>query len=155
MVKQIPLTQGKFALVDDEDFDYLSQWKWHITARKYAARSLTLNGKKSSIYMHRVLSKNDKRLHTDHINGDTFDNRKENLRICSAAENIRNAKSKKGSSHYKGVSWSKERNKWHVNITYNRKAHYIGRFEKEIDAAIAYNNAAKKFFGAFARLNKI
>lgn len=147
-MKKIPLTQGKFALVDDADFDFLSQWKWCFDGR-YAVRA-------GSIRMHRVINKTPVGRDTDHINGDKLDNRRVNLRSCLHAENTRNLLKMAGkSSIYKGVTWDKSRNKWKAFLLKDYKAYNLGRFSSEEEAAIAYNNKAKEVFGRFSKLNII
>jgi hypothetical protein len=90
----------------------------------------------------------------DHINGDKLDNRIENLREATKAQNNRNVGSKGGSSKYCGVAWCKSKNKWEAYITFNRKKKHLGRYSEEIDAAMAYNKAAIEMFGEFAKLNE-
>ncbi len=94
-MKLIPLTQGKFAQVDDEDYDYLNQWKWYTTKNHktfYAARHIRINGKQKLIYMHRVIMNIIKGYKTDHIDHNGLNNQKYNLRICTCQENNRNRK---------------------------------------------------------------
>lgn len=156
MTKEIPLTKGKVALVDDEDFVRLNQWKWLTNCNGYAARNVTLNGKCKTIFMHRVITATPDGFYTDHINGNILDNRKINLRVCTHRQNIRNAKSRKNSSSkYKGVSWCSARKKWAVYLKNENENFLIGRYKNEEDAALAYNEAAKKYFGEFARLNSL
>ena len=161
MTKQIPLTQGKFALVDDEDYDYLMQWKWTLLGGKYAHRKIRIGkriyNKSTTIIMHRLIAKTPDGYHTDHINGDTFDNRKENLRICKARENLRNQKTRSSikSSKFKGVYYSKVSKKWVAQITNDFGMQYLGLHETQESAAKAYNLAAVKYFGEYARLNII
>lgn len=159
-MKEIQLTQGKVALVDDEDFEYLNQWKWHALISRntfYAIRHLRIEKKiVKSILMHRFIMNTDKYLVVDHLNGNTLDNRKYNLRNCTHSENIRNQKlSIKNTSGYKGVSWSINKKKWVVQIQCENKKIFIGYFINSIDAAIAFNEAAIKYHGEFANLNKI
>lgn len=155
--KKIQLTQGKFALVDAEDFEKLSKYSWCFDGRNYAVRNKWDKKNKIGkiVYMHRELFGVDIGKYVDHINGNQLDNRKENLRIVTHAENIRNQKvnPKRGRSKYKGVYWNKEKNKWQAQITFNYKCKSLGRFFKEKDAAIAYNHAAKELFGEYANLN--
>jgi hypothetical protein len=154
-VKEIQLTQNKVALVDDEDFDRLNKHKWYSSKLRncwYAWRHL---GKHSTIKMHRevlLLVKNDKK-QIDHINCNGLDNRKENLRLCNYSENQQNRIKIKGISKYKGVDFSKKRNKWRVRINKDYKIYNLGEFTNEIDAAYAYDIHAMWLFGDFARLN--
>ena len=159
-MKQIPLSKGKFALVDEDDFEFLNQWKWQCMANGYAVRGHFLgkiDGKYKSkiIYMHRFINKTPDGLETDHINNDRLDNRKANLRTVTRSQNGRNVSPKKtGSSKYKGVSWHPQRKKWVAWIKYKEKQTYLGIFKSEVDAALAYNFAAIEHFGEHAGLNK-
>lgn len=165
-MKQIQLTQGKVALVDDDLFEYLNQWKWYAQKRGksyyYATRSenfKTPDGKYSckTISMHRVITGAiDPKLHVDHINHCTLDNQRANLRVCTASENNKNVTSHKGStSKYLGVCWYGRCKRWITNISVNGKLKHLGYFTDEIQAAEKYNEAALKFHGAFANLNVI
>jgi hypothetical protein len=154
-MKLIKLTQGRETIVDDEDYEYLNQWKWHFGSRRYAIRSINCSKKK--ITMHSLLINCPKHKYIDHINGNPLDNRKINLRLCTTQENQRNRKSNetnKKISKYKGVS--KSLNKyWRSYIYLNGKQINIGSFKTEIEAAQAYNKKAIELFGEFARLNVI
>jgi hypothetical protein len=160
-MKQIKLTGGKIVLVDNEDFEYLNQWKWYLGRDGYAYRTKfikRINGKliKKNISMHRYLAKTPKGLETDHINHNRLDNRKKNLRIVTATQNrMNNLPHKNNSSGYKGVSWDKTRNKWIVFIKYNGKGHNVGRFSTKEEAALVYNKMAEEHFGQYAYLNQI
>lgn len=151
-MKYIPLTQGKQTLVDDADFEIFSQWKWQLNG-KYARRSWRENGKVKNMTMHRLIMNPSKDMQIDHINGDKLDNRKENLRITDSIGNNRNVNSKIGKSGYKGVGWYEKTKKWGAVITVDYKHIWLGGFEDPREAAKAYNNAAIKYFGEFARLN--
>jgi hypothetical protein len=154
--KIIVLTMGLSAIVDDEDYECLTQHKWSVCGGKgkfYARRHSHFEGKKSiHIAMHTQLMKTPKGMEVDHINGNSLDNRKDNLRVCTRAENIRNSrkKRKKASSIYRGVSWRKVNKKWVARIQYNKKYIHLGYFDTEEDAANCYNEAARKYFGEFA-----
>jgi len=157
-MKKISLTQNKITLVDDKDYDWLSQWKWCAKEsggnKFYAIRRKPIIG--THIYMHKQIMDALSNVEVDHINGDTLDNRKSNLRICVHKQNIRNQKlSSANSSGYKGVSWSKTNKKWHAYIKVNQKKINLGLFKNIKEAAKAYNNAALKYFGEFARLNEL
>lgn len=154
-MKTIKLTQNKIALVDDEDFEYLNQFKW-LCANGYAIRKISINGKRKTIWMHRLIMNTPDDMQTDHIHHDPLDNRKENLRICTRQQNGMNRKSNKNStSKYKGVSWKKREKKWQSYIQINGTSKHLGGFKSEEDAALSYNQAATKYFGEFALLNVI
>lgn len=150
-MKVIPLTQGKFALVDDEDFDSLVTVKWRYMRDGYAARSIRINGKQKYEAMHRRIigiSRDDAR-HVDHKDGNKLNNQRSNLRICTDAENHRNALLRSDStSGFKGVSRSKGR--WRACISFEGKQKYLGIFESPEEAHAAYCKAADKYFGEFA-----
>ncbi len=157
MVKKIELSQGKAALVDDADYKWLMQWKWHVTAAGYASRGKHLgyvNGKrkKITVYMHREIVNPPEGFHTDHRDGDRLNNCRKNLRICTITQNNRNIKIRQGcSSQYKGVTWNKQCKRWVAQINKD----YLGVFKSEIEAARAYNKEALAYHGEFARINKI
>ena len=151
-MKKIQLTRGQVALVDDEDFEYLNQWLW--TAQPNGSNYYALRYK--HIWMHRVIMKTPKGMYTDHINHNGLDNRKANLRICSRSQNLRNQKlSKNNTSGYKGVHWKKNQRKWLSKISLNGTQLVLGLFTAKKEAAKVYNEAAKKYYGAFAYQNKI
>lgn len=157
MTKEIPLTQGKVALVDDEDHEWLSQWRWQYNKRAgYAQRSeMYRDGTGTSFSMHAVIMNTPKGMHTDHIDGNRLNNQRSNLRVCTCAQNLHNSKKTNKSCHsqYKGVTWRIQDNKWWARITFNCKSISIGLFKTELDAARAYDRAAREYFGEFARLN--
>jgi hypothetical protein len=150
MTKSIPLSQGKFALVDDEDFEYLNQWKWHCH-HGYAERS---DHGFTPVRMHREIIHTPTGWYTDHVNGNPLDNRKINLRACTASENQHNSKlNKDNTSGYKGVYFNNKQNKWYAKIRVNGKLSHLGYFNNPIDAAHAYDIAAVRLFGRFAKTN--
>ena len=156
-MKQIELTQGKFALVDDDDFDELNQYNWCFH-NGYAVRGVAISqGKQKTQLMHRLITNCPDDMEVDHINHDKLDNRKSNLRVCSSSENSHNQKmqTKVKSSRFKGVYFNKNANKWQAQIKLDDKNKYLGLFTNEIDAAIAYNVAAIELFGEFALLNEV
>lgn len=151
------LGKGKFAIVDDEDYETINKNKWNLSFNGYAQRIVyigTLNGKKirKSEKMHRVLNKTPIEMDTDHINRDKLDNRKKNLRICTHNENLHNQK-RSGSSEFKGVY--KKKNRWQSAIYSNYMRIFLGSFKTKEEAALAYNEAAKKYHGEFAVLNVV
>ncbi len=157
-MKKIPLTQGQAAIVDDEDYEWLMQWKWTIDKRNhtfYAIRRSSCKLGKRKIFMHREilgLTKGDGK-QTDHKNHNGLDNRRINIRICTGSQNQHNQKKQKGNSKYKGVCWNKYKKKWQAQIEHNNQCFYLGSFLKEIDAAKAYDKKARKLNGEFACLN--
>lgn len=164
-IRLIPLTQKKFAIVDADDYEYLSQFKWFFhkggisktgAFYGYAERKQRIGGKDTAIRMHRVINKTPDGLYTDHVNGNTLDNRKINLRTATSTQNQMNRKSAEGSSsRFKGVHWNKTNKHWQARLKADGKERTIGTFKSEIDAAKAYNEVAEKEFGQYARLNEI
>ncbi len=159
-MKTIELTQGQVAIVDDTDWAELSVHKWcaHWYVRGhafYAAHgALIVNGKKTPTQMHRIIMGAQKGQQVDHINHNTLDNRRENLRLCTHTENQHNQKPRTGgSSIYKGVCLYKDSNKWGARIQINGQSHWLGVFSDEHVAALAYDAAARKLHGDYAYLN--
>jgi hypothetical protein len=162
-MKRIKLTQGQFAIVDDDDFDRVSQFTWHAQRTKsgdyYARHAKYLGGGRQNpiikfIPMHRFVSGF---IRVDHKNGNKLDNRKENLRSATQEQNRQafRLKSKNVSSKYRGVCWDRNNSKWRATICRSGKCHHLGFFLEEKKAAEAYNSFAFKFFGEFAHLNDI
>ena len=147
-MKEIPLTQGKIAIVDDEDFDLVMAKKWHysLSSANYGrARS-------NNVSMHRFIMQAQKGLEVDHINGDPLDNRRSNLRIVTHAQNQKNMKVHTTNvSGAKGVSWHKKASKWQAHIMVDGKRYYLGVFKNIHEAAEAYKQAAKLHFKEFER----
>lgn len=150
-MKKVALTQGKFAFVDDEDFELVSQFNWQLSNNRYAKAKV--NGK--TISMHRLILNPKSPETVDHINSNGLDNRKGNLRVCEVAENnrYRRKTGRKCSSIYKGVTFIKSNSKWKAQINFNGKYKALGRFNTEAEAAKAYDDAAKLLFGEFAKTN--
>ena len=153
-MKEIPLTSGKVAIVDDDMFEELSKYKWY-SSHGYAARhSINSSGKDKYISMHRSICNTPDGMYTDHINGNIQDNRRENLRVCTKAGNQRNSKKpKNNTSGFKGVSFFRAAKKWMAYIRVNHRRIYLGYFDNPIDAARAYDRAAIELHGQFARTN--
>jgi len=149
----IPLTQGKFTIVDAEDYDRLAEHKWcaaEISGNFYAQRG----AKGTTIKMHREILNIPPGLVCDHKNHNTLDNRRCNLRICTPAQNNYNQLPRDGgTSRYKGVHWHKEHRKWQAQIQHQGRMIHIGYYDYEADAAIAYDDMAIELFGEFACLN--
>lgn len=155
-MREIPLTKGRFALVDDDDYEFLSTYKWHCSGR-YAGRlnpDKNKPGEPTAILMHRVVTDAPKGLCVDHINRNSLDNRKCNLRIVTHQENMLNYGSKKGASKYKGVSKTKEGH-WVASFMYKGEGIYLGTYDNEEDAAKAYNIKASELGGEFVFLNDV
>lgn len=135
------------AIIDLEDVDKIKNYKWHI-AEGYA-------NNKSTGKMHRFIIDCPKGMVVDHINGNTLDNRKCNLRICTIAENSRNRNKykKNASSIYKGVSYDKKKGKWRAIIQINKKSKHIGYYDSELEASIQYDKKAILYHGVYAKTN--
>ncbi|MCJ7728994.1 MAG: AP2 domain-containing protein, partial [Sedimentisphaerales bacterium] len=158
--RRIPLTQGKFAIVDPDDYSWLSRSKWFATKNGstfYAKRNTYVreNARTRSVCMHRQIINVPDGLVIDHINFNGLDNRKVNLRLATRTQNNRHTRRTihPGASKYKGVCWYKREKRWAVRITADGKTIPIGYFKDEIEAAKAYDHAAKKYHGDFAALN--
>lgn len=156
-MKYINLTQGKQAVVDDDDYETVNQFKWYYDKTTgYAKRDQRIDGKRKCIYMHRFINSTAEDKLTDHINGNRLDNRKVNLRSCNHTQNHANKRLEtRGTSIYKGVYWHKNRNNWMAMIRIDKKGYYLGSFSCEKQAALAYNKRAKEIFGEFARINEV
>lgn len=153
LMKKIKLTQGKYALVDDEDFACLSKSSWQFdkgNGNPRARRTVWINGKSHALTMHRDILKAKPGQIVDHINGNSLDNRKSNLRFCTRRQNRLNARAK-GKSGFRGVE--RKRKKWAVVVYPNGKPIRLGLYKTKREAAKAYDNFAKKSYGKFARFN--
>lgn len=152
----IPLTQGEWAIVDEADYEEVSKYNWCVTGKGRYKYATTANA--SCIYtrLHRLIAKAPDDMEVDHINGDSLDCSRDNIRVASHRDNIRNQKKHKsvGSSIYKGVCFDKARGKWHVSIydSFGEKRN-LGRFDSERDAAETYDEAARHYHGEFACVN--
>lgn len=149
---------GNYALVDDADYDWLNQWRWCVAKGHntlYAVRGIRVGCKKSLTMMHRqILGITDQNIYGDHEDGNGLNNQRYNLREATNQQNQRNSGAK-NRRNYKGICWDKHRNKWATSISIHKTTIFLGRYDSEHDAALAYNEAAIKYFGEFARLNII
>jgi len=149
-MKTIQLANNKgMVMVDEEDFERVNQYSWCLNGKGY------VNG--SVGFLHRFIMNTPKGMCVDHINHNTLDNQKHNLRLVTYSQNNMNRRknSKKETSLYKGVCYNKHRNKWRCCIKLNGKSKEIGSFTTEEQSALAYNDAAKQYHGEFALLNNI
>lgn len=162
-MKEIPLTKGLSAIVDDVDFDRFGKFIWSAQSnggkQVYAYRKTGSKQNQVGHLLHRAIMglgpyKTDKRI-VDHIDGNPLNNRRSNLRITNKQGNAVNSFKRKGtSSQFKGVTWDASRKKWAAQIGSKNKTYHLGRFDSEKEAAIAYNTAAKFMFGEFVRVNE-
>lgn len=160
-MKELSLSNSGVSLVDDDVFEWADKFTWRrhsVSDRDYVCRYIF--NPKSSLYLHREIMNPPIGMVVDHIDGDSFNNLRSNLRICTPCQNMQNMKKgkKKGGSFtstYKGVSWSKTYKCWTSQITVNHKRIFVGNFVNEIDAALAYNEASLKYHGEFGKINEI
>lgn len=151
-MKEIPLTQGKVAIVDNRDYPKLARHKW--CAGRYGDNFYALRDNGRVVGMHRVILKAPAGPEVDHRNHNGLDNRRSNLRLCTRSQNSFNrAPRAHSTSQYKGVCWLKTRSKWQVSISVNSRFRYLGIFRHEVIAAKRYDEAAKAAAGEFAWLN--
>jgi len=149
MIK-ISINQGKVIIIDDDDFDRISKYHWIVCKTGYVKTVVNYE----TIILHRFIMNAKKGQQLDHVNGDTLDNRKENLRFCSTSQNLANRKRFiNNRSGYKGVDWRPIEKKFRARLSINKRAIHLGYFSDPKDAAFAYDRAAKEYFGSFARIN--
>jgi hypothetical protein len=157
MTKEIKLTQNKVALVSDEDYERLSQWKWctcKCIRGIYAVRTIRLpSGKHRLEGMHRVIMNAPEGMEVDHIDHDGLNNQRSNLRVATRSQNAANIVANRGVSKFRGVTFLKRNGKWRSAIRVNGKYIYLGSYKAETDAAHAYDTAAREYHREFAQLN--
>lgn len=152
---------GHYAIVDDEDLDWLMTWKWRCDSHGYASREEFYkhddgSTRRRRIAMHRVINQTPQSMDTDHIDGNPLDNRRANLRSCSHMENMWNQGPEQGSSSpYLGVCWDNYYQSWVTSITTHGVTNRLGYFDAPEHAALIYNHYAVLQRGKFARLNVI
>lgn len=151
-MREIPLTRGRVAIVDDEDFDRLSLKKWYCSSNGYAMRSRQLGKRKITVLMHREVLGFPESESIDHINCDKLDNRKQNLRPCTQSQNMGNRTVRSGRP-YKGVTTRTGHKSFYAEMSYAGKPKYLGAFATAEEAARAYDKAARERWGEFARVN--
>lgn len=159
-MKEIVLTQGKVAKVDDCDFEWLSQWEWHANKKTtkstyYAMRNVRTEDKKQrTVLMHRLIMDAPPESQVDHRDGDGLNNQRDNLRLATGNQNNCNAGIRRdNSSGYKGVGWLKGNGKWRARIRVNGRSVFLGYFDDKEEAARAHDRAARELHGEFAWLN--
>ncbi|MFD0710604.1 HNH endonuclease [Paenibacillus sp. GCM10027626] len=157
-MRELILGKGEICLVDDDDYELLSKYSWNKSQYGYAYRlGDRSKGEIWKILMHREIMQARENQFIDHINGNRLDNRKSNLRFATRGQNAMNSAGRNGLSGYKGVFLNKtaKNPSWRALIRVNRKSIHLGCFPTKEEAALAYNAAAIKYHGEFARLNKI
>lgn len=147
------LTNGERAWVSPEDYDRVSRFTWYARRARsgwYAWRKVGPAHKRASVHLHHEIKPPPPGCVVDHIDGDGLNNTRNNLRVCSQLDNLQNSRKKADtSSRYKGVTWDRQKDRWKARI----RQELLGLFRSEEDAARAYDDAARRRFGEFARLN--
>jgi hypothetical protein len=154
----IPLSKGRaWTVVDDSDYETLTQWSWHITGNGYVARTTMVGGRKRQVLMHRQITGPGPGQCVDHHDGDPLNNRRKNLRVCTQSQNMANRRKRVvGVSRYKGVALTggaSRTESWRAYIRINNRTVHLGCFATEYEAAIAYDIAAVKQWGVYAKVN--
>lgn len=153
-MRTITLTQNKTAWIDDADYERVSLYKWQAKPCRSGQCYAHAYVSGHMVTMHRFILKPAEDMQVDHISGNGLDNRRSNMRVCTQRRNSQNMRPMKNkSSAYKGVSrWG---NRWSAYIRIEGKKRHLGYFDDETDAARAYNKAAERYFGQYARVNEI
>lgn len=147
-MKAIPLTKNKAAIVDDADFDYLSQWKWTTSTQGYAYRKekSTIDPARPNVHLHRVVMDCPAGMVVDHINGNPLDNRRSNLRVCTQSTNLHNSRlAKNNKSGYQGVFWDKSSGKWVATLTVRGRSYRLGR-HATLELAVEARRVGKNLY---------
>jgi len=159
-MKEIQLTQGYVALIDDEDYDMVNFFSWRVMIRKtniyVGTQACRINKKAVTMLLHQlVLHNTPEGYEIDHIDGNALNNQKSNLRIVTHTQNMKNTRKSSGgvTSKYKGVFKPSGVRKYKVLITVDKKVIYLGYYKDELEAARVYNEAALKYFGEYAKIN--
>lgn len=157
-IHRIPLTRGMEAVIDAEDLHLVSGFSWHFVPAPrtgYARGSRSLDGVREWVPMHRIIISAPDGVEVDHIDGDGLNNRRSNLRLCTHQENLRNRRTW-GLSRFRGVGFKNDhwrKSKWYARIAVDGRAQCLGHFRTPEEAAIAYDEAAARLFGEFAKFN--
>jgi hypothetical protein len=157
----IPLSQGKFTIIDIEDVDKVKKYEWTFFKSKhhkygYVISKKKINNKKKWLLHRYILDIKNPKIYIDHKNGNSLDNRKGNMRLCTHQQNLCNGKKTLNkTSVYKGVCFKKNSKKWYAQITVNGKTKYLGYFYNQLEAAKIYDIKAIEYFGEFALTNKM
>lgn len=157
-MQQLQLSNNKYTTVDDEDYRLFGSWKWYVNSDGYAMRHIPkrFSNTRKLIGLHRLILWAPEGMQVDHIDGDRLNNRRSNLRVVTLQQNVRNRKRNiNSSSKYKGVSRHGQSPKWRARIRLNGKGFYLGLFDTEEEAALAYNTAAVRLHAEAASLNVI
>ena len=160
MTREIALTNGGVALIDDEDFDRVNSHPWRLGNRGYPLRKVYVRGsgarnpRYKTILLHRFIAEAPAGVQVDHVNGTKADCRRSNLRCCVNKENSRNMRPKTALG-LKGVHAHQNSRRWRARITVDGREIHLGMFDTPQLAAAAYNDAAREYFGAFAYINPL
>lgn len=161
MSREIHLTQGYVAIIDDDDFALISRWKWQAAKRGKQIYATTDVGEsrsdKRKLYMHRVILDAPENLTVDHINGNGLDNRRENLRLATRQQNVVNRHRTRQNPHsqYRGVFLASNKRTWFAQIVSGGKSIYLGTFPTQFEAAQAYNEASVRHHGEYGYTNDL
>lgn len=153
-MRKILLQRNIFSIVDDEIFETVKDISWSFQENRKNGHKYVRSNNNERIYLHRYIMNNPVGFVVDHINGNTLDNRKENLRVCTNSQNSSNQKIRKNNQYgLKGISFDRRRGKWYARIKSNNVTKYLGSFYSRYDAALAYNKASKLIHKEFGLTN--